>query len=155
MEGRLRELPDGEILLMRVLLDTDVVLDYLPEREPFAELAGQLFELIAQGTCDGYVSGITPINVFYLGRKDKGIVKARESVGYLLTAVRVCPVNQAVLNGASALPLADYEDAVQHASATTSHLDAIVTRNVSDYKNAPLPVFAPADFLNHLANQQK
>ncbi|MGI8565593.1 MAG: PIN domain-containing protein [Pyrinomonadaceae bacterium] len=103
---------------MRVLLDTDVVLDYLLEREPFAEPAGQLFELIAQGTCDGYVSGITPINVFYIGRKDKGIVKARESVGYLLTAVRVCPVNHAVLNGAFALPFADYEDAVQHACAT-------------------------------------
>ncbi len=140
---------------MRVLLDTDVVLDYLLEREPFAEPAGQLFELIAQGVCDGYVSGITPINVFYLGRKDKGIVKAREAVGYLLTAVRVCPVNHAVLNEAFALPFADYEDAVQHASATASRLDAIVTRNVSDYKNATLPVFAPADFLNHLANQQK
>ncbi|HEY0101293.1 MAG TPA: PIN domain-containing protein [Pyrinomonadaceae bacterium] len=138
---------------MRVLLDSDVVLDFVLERKPFVEAAGELFELIAQGACDRYVSGITPINVFYLMRKAKGIDKARQAIGDLLIAFQVCPITHTVLKDACALPFADYEDAAQHASATASSLDAIVTRNLDDYKNATLPVYSPSDFLNHLKAQ--
>jgi predicted nucleic acid-binding protein len=138
---------------MRVLLDSDVVLDFLLERKPFIAAAGDLFDIIAQGACEGYVSGITPINVFYLMRKTKGAVQARQAVSDLLIACQVCPVTHTVLEQAFALPFTDYEDAVQHASATTSNLDAIVTRNLDDYKNATLPVYAPTDFLNHLKAQ--
>jgi len=138
---------------MRVLLDTDVVLDFLLEREPFDEAASKLFELIAQGACDGYISAITPTNVFYLARKDKGAAPTKQAIGSLLTALRVCPVNQSVLEQALILPFSDFEDAVQHASATASGLDAIVTRNLDDYKHATLPVFSPTDFLNHLKAQ--
>jgi hypothetical protein len=139
---------------MRVLLDADVVLDFVLEREPFAEAAGKLFELAAQGVCDAYVSAVTPVNIFYLGRKAKGGDATKQAISDLLAAVRVCTVDQNVLNAALTLPFADYEDAVQHASATASRLDAIVTRNLDDYKNAALPVFTPADFLDHLKAQQ-
>ena len=55
----------------------------------------------------------------------------------------------------AARELIDYEDAVQHASAFESGLDAIITRNVKDYKNARLPIFTPDDFLQHLKSQPK
>jgi len=138
---------------MRVLLDSDVVLDFVLEREPFVEAVGELFELIAQGACDGYISGITPVNVFYLMRKAKGVDKARQAIGDLLIAFQVCAITHTVLEDAFALPFADYEDAVQHASAAAIGLDAIVTRNLNDYKNASLPVYSPTDFLNHLKAQ--
>src|ERR1044072_5707469 len=121
---------------MRVLLDTDVVLDHLLERETFAEAASQLFELNAQGTFDGYISGITPINVFYIGRKIMDRGKLRQILNDLLLAVRVCPITHDLLHQAFALPFTDYEDAVQHASDMASQLDAIITRNLDDYKNA-------------------
>lgn len=140
---------------MRVLLDTDVVLDFVLEREPFVEAAKVLFESVARGACDGYVSGITPINVFYLGRKLKGAAHTKQAIGDLLTVVRVCPVDGNVLRSALALSFADYEDAAQHACATAVGLDAIVTRNVDDYKNATLPVYSPTDFLNQLRPQSK
>ena len=140
---------------MRVLLDTDVVLDYLLEREPFAQTAGRLFELNAQGAFDGYISGITPINVFYLGRKVLERDKLRQALKDLLLAMRVCSITHAVLIQAFALPLTGYEDAVQHASATASRLDAIVTRNLKDYKNATFPIFSPADFLKQLTSPQE
>jgi hypothetical protein len=44
----------------------------------------------------------------------------------------------------------DYEDAVQHTCAEAENLDAIVTRNISDYKNATLPVYSPTEFLSLL-----
>jgi predicted nucleic acid-binding protein len=136
---------------MRVLLDTDVVLDYLLEREPFAQTAGKLFELSAQGAFAAYISGVTPINVFYIGRKVMERDNLKRALNDLLLAVRVCPINHHVLHQALTLPFVDYEDAVQHASATASRLDALVTRILGDYQNATVPVFSPTDFLNQLS----
>ncbi len=140
---------------MRVLLDTDVVLDYLLEREPFAQTAGRLFALNVQGVFDGYISSITPINVFYIGRKFLERDQLRQALKDLLLTMRVCPITHAVLSQAFALPLTDYEDAVQCAAAMASNLDVIVTRNLKDYKNATLPVFSPADFFNQLTSPKE
>jgi predicted nucleic acid-binding protein len=139
---------------MRVLLDTDVILDVITARLPFAQEAGELLDLNEQGAFEAYISALTPLNVFYIGRKAKSSANLRESVKELLQAVKVCPLNDSVLNAAFALPFKDYEDAVQHCCATAAGLDAIVTRNVRDYKNSRLPVFTPAEFLSHLKSQQ-
>lgn len=136
---------------MHVLLDTDVVLDYLLEREPFVQTSAKLPELSVQGTFDAYISGITPINIFYIARKVMERDKLKLALNDLLLVMRVCPVTHYVLHQALTLPFADYEDAVQHASATASRLDAIVTRNLGDYQNATLPIFSPTSFLNQLS----
>lgn len=139
---------------MRVLFDTDVVLDLVLDREPFVEAAAKLFELHEQGRIDGYISSVTTVNVFYLTRKNKGIAVARQAVEELLTTLNVCALDRFILEDAHRLAFTDYEDAVQHASATANSLDAIVTRNLKDYKNATLPVFSPTDFLNQLIPPQ-
>lgn len=139
---------------MRVLLDTDVVLDVIMARVPFAKAAAELLDLNEQGLFEAYISSITPVNIFYIARKAKSSSDLRQAVSELLQSVRVCPLDHAVLTGAFNLPFKDYEDAVQHACATAGQLDAIVTRNLEDYKNASLPVFAPADFLNHIKAQR-
>ena len=135
---------------MRVLFDSDVVLDLLLDREPFAEAAAALFEQHERGRIDGHVSGVTVVNVFYVTRKLKGADAARLAVGELLKTLGVCPVDQNVLEVAHRLPFSDYEDAVQYACAEAAGLDAVVTRNLEDYKNAVLPVFAPDGLLQHL-----
>lgn len=139
---------------MRVLPDTDVVLDLVLARAPFAEAAAELFDFGEQGLFEAFISGITPTNVFYVARKAKSSTDLRQAMRQLLQAVRVCPLDHSVLTSAIALPFGDYEDAVQHASATAGGLDAIVTRNLDDYKNAALPVFSPTDFLNRLKSKQ-
>jgi predicted nucleic acid-binding protein len=139
---------------MRVLFDTDIALDLILRRDPFFEAARDLFELNARGAFDAYVSAITPVNVFYVARKIIGPVTARQAVGELLIAADVCPLGRAVLSDALASPFSDYEDAVQHACAAAAGLDAIVTRNSGDYKDAALPVFSPADFLKHLESRR-
>jgi len=135
---------------MRVLLDTDVVLDFVLERTPYVEAAAQLLEFHAKERYQGFISSITPINVFYVGRKAVGAEKARLSIADLLATLEVCPVTQATLISALDSSFSDYEDAVQYSSAVASGLDAIITRNVRDYKNATLPVFTPAEFLQQL-----
>lgn len=135
---------------MRVLLDTDVVLDLLLDRAPFIDAASALWELNEQGRFEAYISAITPINVFYIARKIKSSDVARQAVNELLAAMRVCRLDHDIMQRALTLPFADYEDAVQHESAKASQLDAIVTRNIDDYRSATLPVLSPTDFLSQL-----
>jgi len=138
---------------MRILLDSDVVFDFLLVRQPFFQAARELMLRNTNGEFEGYISSITPVNLFYHGRKIVGAAKIRQGIADLLKLVRVCPITQASLIQALALPFADFEDAVQHASATEAGLDAIVTRNLKDYKNSTLPIFSPTDFLAKLKSE--
>jgi predicted nucleic acid-binding protein len=138
---------------MRALLDTDVILDAILARAPFALAAAELLDLNEQGLFEAYISSITPVNIFYITRKAKSDAQRRQAISQLLQIVRVCPITHDVLARALVLPFNDYEDAVQHERAVASGLDAIVTRNLGDYKNATLRVFAPDDFLQHLKSQ--
>jgi predicted nucleic acid-binding protein len=139
---------------MRVLLDTDVILDFLLDRKPFFQAASELLKRNASGSFDGYISSITPINVFYVGRKVVGAAPIRQGIDDLLRLVRVAAVDHSTFVQAIGSPLADYEDAVQHASAVAAGLEAIATRNLDDYRNATLPVYSPVDFLDQLELQQ-
>jgi hypothetical protein len=67
-----------------------------------------------------------------------------------LTAFQVCSADRALLQAALTLPLTDYEDAVQLACALTHQLDAVITRNIEDYRNSPLPVLTPVEMLARL-----
>lgn len=136
--------------MMNVLLDTNILLDHFLARQPFDALALAIWRANEQGRFAGYFSGITTVNLFYVARKEIGRRRAQEAVAELLAAMRVAPIDETVLRVAHSLQWSDYEDAVQHASATVSGLDSIVTRNPVDYTGATLPVFSPADSLAQL-----
>ena len=140
--------------MIRVLLDTDVVLDLLMAREPFAGAAGELFDLSELGAFESHISALTPLNVFYIARKAKSATDLREAIKQLVQSVNICPLDYDIIVAAFALPFSDYEDAVQHCCATAGSLDAIVTQNTKDYNNATLPVFTPTEFLAHVKSQQ-
>lgn len=135
---------------MNILFDTDVILDLALERPSFFENAAALFNAHEDGRITGYVTAVTLANVFYIGQKLRGRIVARAAVERLTRALSVCSMDQGVANAALALAMTDYEDALQAASAFDAGLDAIVTRNASDYAQAPLPVFSPAELLSRL-----
>ena len=93
---------------MRILLDTDVVLDYLLDREPFAAASGAIWQAGEQGRLEIYVSAITPINVFYIARKLKGETVARSLVASLVTTSRTCTLDQTILTAALSSSMRDY-----------------------------------------------
>ncbi len=135
---------------MKILLDNDVVLDYVLERQPFYMPAEEIFMLNAKNDITVYISGITPVNVFYTGRKLKGKDFTFKAVRRLLLLVEVCRMDKQALQNAFTLNFTDYEDAVQCASAIAENLDAIVTRNTTDYKNSSVKVYSPGEFLQFL-----
>ncbi len=140
---------------MRVLLDTNVILDLLLDREGFAEDASAIWDINARGEIEAFIAAITPVNIFYIARKLNGAVLAREYVSKMLEMLQVCSLDRQSLLAAEILDFADYEDAVQVACAMFSNLDAIVTRDLKDFKNSPLPVYLPTEFLLHLKLSQE
>ncbi len=135
---------------MRILLDNNVVLDFLTARQPFFAEAKQIFQYLDSGKIDCFVSAITPINVFYITRKLSGKDVAMQAVKDLLSAVEICQTDMKILREATYSAICDYEDAVQHESAIAESLDAIITRNTKDFANATLKVYSPSEFLEVL-----
>jgi len=138
---------------MRSLLDNNVVLDFLLNRNPFDVEAKEIFLLAANRKIEIFVASITAVNAFYTIRKDKGKDIAFGAINGLINLVNVCRTNRYILRDALSLDFSDYEDAVQCASAVAEGLDAIVTRNTKDFANSPIPVYSPSEFLAFLQKQ--
>lgn len=132
---------------MKVLIDTNIVLDLLLEREPFIESALSLFEQIEQGKLVGYIAATTITNIFYIIRKAESNEAAIAAVQRLLVGLQFCPVDRVVVTTALETGLKDFEDGIQLACATLNQLEAIVTRDLKDFSNASLPIWSIADAL--------
>lgn len=133
--------------MIKALLDTDVNLDFILQRQPFFVEADEIFFPCSNGDFEAYVCDITPINIFYIGRKELGRQKTIQAIADLLTIVKVCTAKKRILQNALTSLITDYEDAVQHECAVAENLDAIVTRNTKDFKNASIKVYSPSEFL--------
>ena len=136
---------------MKVLLDTNVILDLFLNRQPFVNDAAIIWQANANRQIEAFVCAVTLPTIYYISKKSGDLNTARNSVRLLLASVGISGVDYSVLANAEPLPVTDYEDAVQIASAQSQGLDAIITRDLKDYKNSPLPVYSPADFLALLA----
>jgi predicted nucleic acid-binding protein len=133
--------------MMRILIDTDVTLDFILQRQLFFAEASEIFTRLGNGDFEAYISAVTPINVFYFTRKANGFTGAKQAVQDLLVSMKICEITHRILQSALTSPITDFEDAVQHECAVAENLDAIVTRNSKDYKNATVKVYSPTDFL--------
>lgn len=138
---------------MRVLLDINVILDVLLDREPFAALSSVLVSHVETGKLEGYLCATSLTTMDYLLGKTVGKAQARQSIQTLLSLFQVTAVDKSVLQLAAHSEFKDFEDAVQHFSATTRSLDAIVTRNIRDFKWAECPVYTPQELLAILESQ--
>ena len=140
---------------MKALLDTNIVLDLLMDRAPFADAAVELFSLVEQGTITGYLSGTSITTVFYLASKVVGPERAQEEVRKLLSLFEIAPVNRPVLESALGAEFSDFEDAVSYEAARHVGADAIVTRNKKDFKKSRIPVYSSQEMVLVLTAQKK
>lgn len=131
---------------MRVLVDTNVVLDFLQEREPFVENAARLFERIDAGEIEGFIAATKITNIYYIVCKSAGVVVAKDAIAQLLTDLNICDVDREVLEQAITLNFRDFEDAVQYVCEVMHNVDAIVTRDVSGFFGAEISVVSPEEF---------
>ena len=139
---------------MRVLLDTNVVLDVLLKRDPWQAEASALWQAVDGGQLTAYLPASAVTDIFYVARKLTDIVRARQSVQVCLDAFTIATVDRAVLERAQVLSGSDYQDNVQIACAELNELDAIVTRDPDDYEGSPSAVWSPAQCLANLPGRQ-
>lgn len=136
---------------MRVLIDTNVLLDYLLERDPFLQEAIALFNAIDTQQVIGYVTATTLTDIFYIARRQTRKVElARQAVAYILAVMDVCSVDRTILEAALASGLGDFEDAVQIYCAASQTLDAIVTRDTQGFVGSTIPVLSIRQLLQQL-----
>ena len=138
---------------MKVLLDTNIVLDLLMDRMPFSEYAVVLFSKVEQGTIIGYLCGSTITTVYYLVAKTVGATRAQEEIRKLLRLFEVAPVNRHVLESALAADFNDFEDAVIHEAACHVGAEALVTRNQKDFRKSRIPVYSSEEMAKIVAYQ--
>jgi predicted nucleic acid-binding protein len=137
---------------MKALFDTNVILDVLLDRQPFADDAAILLSKVEQSEIIGVACATTITTIHYLAAKALGPQAAAHHLKALLSLFVIAPVNREVLENAISAKFSDFEDAVLHASACQAGAKYIVTRNIADFKNSKLPVFAPKEFLNAMAS---
>ena len=130
---------------MRVLLDTNVVLDALLNRQPFVAEAQQILRANDQERVSAYNTATTVTDIFYLARKALGIEPTMKAIRLCLDTLEICAVDSQTLEAAIKLEGSDFEDNLQIACAIASNLDAIVTRNKADFKTTAIPVIEPAE----------
>jgi predicted nucleic acid-binding protein len=135
---------------VKILIDTNVVLDLLLERDPFVEDAIALFEKIERGNLEGYIAATTITNIFYIIRKTEGREVALAAINRLLIGLRFCAVDKQTVEAALSFGLKDFEDSIQLACATLNQLDGIVTRDHKDFIGHNSPIYSPTELLNRL-----
>jgi predicted nucleic acid-binding protein len=134
----------------RVFFDTNIVLDVLTDRQPFADASCAAWAAIEERRCVGLVSAITMTTVFYITRKCCTKAAARAAITTILDVFTVIATNETIIRRGIHLPLDDFEDAVQYATAMVSKADVILSRNVGDFPKQGIPVLTPATWLAQL-----
>jgi predicted nucleic acid-binding protein len=129
------------------LLDTNVVLDVLLDRRPFADAAVQVFALVEESKIEGLLCATTITTVDYLLGQALAPEKARGALQRLLGMFEIAPVNRSVLEHALRSGITDFEDAVLEQAGFLADVDAITTRNVSDFRKSKVTVFDPTELI--------
>ena len=129
---------------MRVLIDSDVILDVLAEREPFHSDSAVVWALVEAERAEGVVSALTFSNVFYIARKAFGAQTALAGVRKVADVFDIATVDDAVVKDAIASGLPDFEDALQAFAGQRAGATHVVTRDAHGFVGAPLIVIAPA-----------
>lgn len=140
---------------MKVLFDTNVVLDHLLEREPFVEAAERLLSLVDLGGLEGMLCSTTVTTIHYLASRAVGPSEAIAYIRELLAIFDVACVDREILRSALDAGFSDYEDAVLHEAARVAGASVIVTRNGKDFARSTLPVLTPGELLAALQAESK
>ena len=137
---------------MKLLIDTNVVLDVLLRREPFFRTAAEVLNLTQRDDVREYVSASAITDIYYIANKQlKDRAAVRDLLERLLKIVSVAAVSEQEIRNALNLTWADFEDSVQYSVALLNEMDGIVTRNPDDYQEANMRIWLPEQVLELFA----
>lgn len=132
----------------KLFLDTDVIIDFLVDREPFASFSSRIFDLAEKGVVKVYISSLSVNNIYYITRKLTGEKKAIGIIRELTSIVDILEVGKKEISVALSSGFKDFEGALQHATAIQlKGIKALLTRNIKDYRKSQIAIFTPESYL--------
>ena len=136
---------------MRTVIDTCIIVDALQNREPFCKDAQSIFLLCANRQLEGFLTAKSITDIYYLTHRQTHCDKVtRDVLTKLCVLFGLLDTTALDIRKTISAEIADFEDAVMVETAVRSGVDCIVTRNIKDYCKAPIPVYAPAEFIELL-----
>ncbi len=133
----------------RILIDTNVLLDYLLTREPFYEDAKKIVQICVEGRVKGCIAAHSISNMFFVLRKDYNVGERREVLLNLCSIFDVEGIDKGkLLSGLQNEDFSDFEDCLQMECAKAYNAEYIITRNLADYKTSEIKAVLPEDYLN-------
>lgn len=134
-----------------LFLDTNILIDFLADRQPFSKFANQIFALAEKQQVTLYTSSHAYATTHYLLKKHIDETRLRNILLILLDVVTIIPVDVGIIKKSLLSKHKDFEDAVQIMSANSiGDIDIIVTRNLKDFKDTGLTVLPPDEVLKYL-----
>ncbi len=140
---------------MKILFDTNIILDLLLDRKPFADHASNLISRVERSEINGFLCATTVTTIHYLLSKHFDKNKAIISINSIMSLFEVASVNRLVIESALKSKFTDFEDSVLHESARHAGVKYIITRNIKDFKKTKIPAFTPTEFLSILESLEK
>ena len=137
---------------MKIMCDTNIIMDMLLAREPFADDSCTVLTLCEEHRMDGFVSASSITDIYYLVRKHTHSTElAYKAVGKLLEIVKVCSVTNNDVLMAFQKKAKDFEDCLMAVCAKSIHCDYIITRNKKDFEEFVIPLLTPSELLQQLS----
>lgn len=133
--------------MLKLFLDTNILLDIAIERKPYSVKSQQILTMIEAGQVEGFVSALTVATMHYLIKKQGSLLLAGRFVKDLMGLVSIVEVNQGVLERALSIPEGDFEDHIQIACAELVRADYIITRDAKHFKKSKITAISPDQFL--------
>ena len=134
---------------MRILIDTNIILDLIQNREPHCENASKIINSCVTGKNSGYLSSHSLSDLFFILRKDKSVSERKSLILHLCKFFKVVSeVKDFFISVCNNPDWNDLEDGLQMKCAETENLDYIITRDKeTGFKNSPVKILSPTDFL--------
>lgn len=133
--------------MMKVFIDTNILIDFLAAREPFAEEAMALFQLADNDEIELMVSDLTIINTIYiLRRMHYGLSEIYDSLDNIRPLLTITSMGATVVDRCLQNRSDDFEDEMQYFSAIDANADYIITRNKKDFDFGDSAVMTPQEF---------
>ena len=140
---------------MRVLIDTNVVLNKMLKQPDFYAGSNAIFILAEIGQIAGYVSASAITDIFYIARKSLGKEVAREAIKKMMLVFQPATVTGDDIFKAIDLEWGDFEDSVQYAVGESLNVDYIITQNTKDFSSGIIPAVTPEQFLQIITNEDE
>ncbi len=133
---------------MKILLDTNTVLDLLLEREPFVDFAEEIFVMIEEQKIEGFLCPTSITTIYYLLNKNLDKKRCNDAMKTLLSLFNIIELNKKILLKSLENSGVDFEDSVICTSASFADIDIIITRDKKGFKNSKVKVLSPSEFLS-------